>query len=299
MPTPPPKQPAPNNGPDRRGPAAGGRVSAADAIWAAERLTYLAHELGNVLDGSLRTLGLARSALAEWVARDGDGSLTRALGQVETVYVGLERMCDLMHNAMSGAPSMIGSSTLARGRPVSVADAARHAAEVLGQSARERGVLVRIGLHPALDAVPAGPLYSLLVNAIQNATDSIVAARREGAVEVECGILELGNPVRPWVRVEVRDNGTGLPTNIAPARLFDVGVTTKPGSGGIGLGLCRQIIEELGGSIEIAPRRTPDGVPAAGAVLRAVYPAPVPVAHPPQTPQAPRTPQGPSPRPNA
>jgi signal transduction histidine kinase len=53
------------------------------------------------------------------------------------------------------------------------------------------------------------------------------------------------------VRVEIRDNGPGISDEHLP-HLFDSFFTTKQGGLGIGLSLCRSIIEAHGGQIGAA-----------------------------------------------
>jgi signal transduction histidine kinase len=57
--------------------------------------------------------------------------------------------------------------------------------------------------------------------------------------------------------VSVDDTGTGLDPAIAP-RIFEPFVTTKPDGLGMGLSICRSIIEAHGGSLWVAAR-TPHG----------------------------------------
>ncbi len=54
------------------------------------------------------------------------------------------------------------------------------------------------------------------------------------------------------VRIIVSDNGPGVPEDMR-ARLFQRGISTKE-SGGLGLHISRQIIEAVGGSIELMPK---------------------------------------------
>jgi signal transduction histidine kinase len=52
--------------------------------------------------------------------------------------------------------------------------------------------------------------------------------------------------------VRISDTGAGIPEE-ARERIFDLGFTTRGAAGGSGLGLalCRRIVEDHGGSIEV------------------------------------------------
>ncbi|PTM47301.1 phospho-acceptor domain-containing protein [Sphingomonas aerolata] len=122
---------------------------------------------------------------------------------------------------------------------------------------------------PVLLLAPRVGLEQVLVNAIQNAVDSI-ATRREaedaaltGAVELEVTISESG------VRISIVDNGAGLSLS-HPDRAFDAFMTTKETDRGTGLGLyiSRQIVMEIGGKISIRSREAPEQ----GAILTIDFP---------------------------
>jgi two-component system sensor histidine kinase FlrB len=51
----------------------------------------------------------------------------------------------------------------------------------------------------------------------------------------------------------VRDTGTGIGREDLP-RIFEAGFSTRPGSSGLGLAVCRRILEQHGGSIEVESR---------------------------------------------
>ncbi len=122
---------------------------------------------------------------------------------------------------------------------------------------------------PVLLLAPRVGLEQVLVNAIQNAVDSI-ATRREaedasltGAVELEVTVSESG------VRISIVDNGAGLSLS-HPDRAFDAFMTTKETDRGTGLGLyiSRQIVMEIGGKISIRSREAPER----GAILTIDFP---------------------------
>jgi CheY-like chemotaxis protein len=80
---------------------------------------------------------------------------------------------------------------------------------------------------------------------INNACDAMGVAPGKKILRISARELPTG-----FVRVEVADSGPGIP-DAARERLFEPFFTTKPEGRGTGLGLpvCRQIVEEHGGKI--------------------------------------------------
>ena len=68
--------------------------------------------------------------------------------------------------------------------------------------------------------------------------------------------------------LEVHDEGVGLPTHMPADKLFELGVSTKGGMG-VGLGIIREIVRDLGGQVELLPRGS------MGACLRMTFPCPI------------------------
>jgi signal transduction histidine kinase len=83
----------------------------------------------------------------------------------------------------------------------------------------------------------------VLINLI---TNSIQAMNGQGKVWVEVS-REAGATL-----LRVRDGGPGIPAE-ARARVFDALFTTKAKGSGLGLALCRRIVEAHGGTIVIEP----------------------------------------------
>jgi nitrogen fixation/metabolism regulation signal transduction histidine kinase len=106
-------------------------------------------------------------------------------------------------------------------------------------------------------------LDQVLINLVRNAADAALADA--GATEPVVEVL--------WhVRIDqfvlvVRDNGSGIADT---GNLFVPFFTTKPGGSGIGLALCRQIVEGHDGSLTLSNRT--DG-PGAEAVMRLPFAA--------------------------
>ena len=114
---------------------------------------------------------------------------------------------------------------------------------------REHGIDVQLSLDPDADLVFVDriQIQQVLVNLIRNAIDammdspmrclSIATSGRDGLVEL---IIE--------------DTGTGISEAIAP-QLFQPFVTSKANGMGIGLSICRTIVEAHGGRIWCKPGR--------------------------------------------
>jgi C4-dicarboxylate-specific signal transduction histidine kinase len=118
---------------------------------------------------------------------------------------------------------------------------------------RSRRIATRAELAPELPAVLAhrGQLQEVLVNLVHNAIEAMdtVDDRR---------ILRLGTMRNGagTIAVTVEDTGPGLSPEQA-RDVFDAFVTTKPHGMGLGLAICRMIVERHGGRLStsaVSPR---------------------------------------------
>jgi signal transduction histidine kinase len=91
-------------------------------------------------------------------------------------------------------------------------------------------------------------LQQVLLNLIINAIEAMSGVRA-GARDL---LVSTGNAESGGVLVAVMDSGPGLDsTNLE--RLFDAFYTTKPGGLGMGLSICRSIIDAHGGRLWTSP----------------------------------------------
>ena len=129
--------------------------------------------------------------------------------------------------------------------------------------AREQGVAVRFHLDPRSPRVLVDrvQVQQVVVNLVRNAVEAVLdGARREVAVATALLGAE-------WVEVSVVDTGPGLAEQVVD-RLFEPFVTTKRHGMGVGLSICRSIVEQHGG------RLTAGANPGGGTVFRFVLPVP-------------------------
>lgn len=84
-------------------------------------------------------------------------------------------------------------------------------------------------------------LFNIIINAIQAMQDG-------GTLSIQTDLIDGGSPAR--VRVQIADTGRG----ISPADLEKIFVpffTTKTQGTGLGLPICRQLLEQLGGTLTV------------------------------------------------
>jgi two-component system sensor kinase FixL len=111
--------------------------------------------------------------------------------------------------------------------------------------AKEKGVRVSFRLDPDAPLVLADriQIQQVLLNLIRNAIEAMQERPRRELVVSTTALPQDG-----LVEVCVKDTGTGLAPEVA-AQLFQPFVTTKKHGMGVGLSICRTIVESHGGKI--------------------------------------------------
>jgi two-component system sensor kinase FixL len=138
--------------------------------------------------------------------------------------------------------------------------------------ARSNGIEVH-RLSDAGDAeveVDAVQIQQVLANLMRNAVDAVLGARRGDVAPSVTASVAVGND--GMVEFAITDNGPGVSSDIAD-RLFDPFVTTKSHGMGMGLSVCRRLIESHGGTIDV------ESVPGQGACFSFRLPLYRPVLH--------------------
>lgn len=153
--------------------------------------------------------------------------------------------------------------------PISVNEAVHAALALCEGQARSGGIVIARDLADGLPPVLADrvQIEQVVLNLVKNALDAMQdgpAGTPDGSprtVTVRTVRDEAGR-----VEVAVADQGQGISTE-ARERLFDPFFTTKPGGMGLGLSICRTIVEAHGGHLWATDN------PGGGAVMRFVLPA--------------------------
>ena len=133
--------------------------------------------------------------------------------------------------------------------------------------AERQGVVMRIDLAVGDQSVMGDrvQLQQVMVNLILNAVDAMKAVTdRARVLSVSSALTEAGS-----VLIAIEDSGPGLDPSIAQ-RVFEPFVTTKPDGLGMGLSICRSIIDAHGGRLWVSPGA------AHGTVFRFMLPSAAP-----------------------
>ena len=148
-------------------------------------------------------------------------------------------------------------------RPTDVNALVEESAALALVGTREQGVEARLDLDPGAPPVMADrvQIQQVVVNLVRNAVEAVRDAPRRELV-VATAALDEGAEVG----ISVADTGPGLSEEVAD-RLFEPFVTTKRHGMGVGLSLCRSIVEEHGG------RLLAEANPGGGTVFRVILPA--------------------------
>ncbi|MEI9993496.1 MAG: PAS domain S-box protein [Rhizomicrobium sp.] len=209
----------------------------------------LAHELNQPLTAILNYT----NACIDMAAEAGDADLASVLGKVAEQA---SRAGNIIRR--------LRAFTEKRGPNRAPEDIARTVDEAirLGQiHPAERGITLRVRLENDLPPVLIDrvQIQQVLINLIKNAAEAMdLAPRRELTVTI-------GHPMPDRVEVAVADSGPGISGELA-AKLFHPFVTTKDNGMGMGLSICRGIVESHGGRLWLEDN--PDG----GAVFRFTLP---------------------------
>lgn len=126
-----------------------------------------------------------------------------------------------------------------------VAEAVRDTAALIAPQKEMRDVELDVAIPPGLPSVTlsAEQLMQVVLNLVLNAVDALDGGGR---------VRVTAEPYSAGVRLVVEDNGPGVAV-VVRERLFEPFVTTKEVGKGTGLGLavCRGLVEAVGGSIAL------------------------------------------------
>ena len=188
-------------------------------------------------------------------------ALLRFLGatppKLEKARSAAEGMIAAAHRAsqiLDDIRNLFGTTESARG-PVDVNDLALGALRTLDGQLKNHKITTRVALKAGLPPVMghSGQLQEVLVNLIQNAVDAM------DTIENDSRLLKVRTERNgsDAISIEIEDTGPGIDPKKSN-NIFDAFFTTKSHGIGLGLAICRMIIERHDGQL-VASSANPQG----------------------------------------
>lgn len=207
------------------------RLMSMDAVAAA-----FSHEIGQPLTG----IRLNAKGSLNWLTRP-QPDVDMAIKSLHATIDSGRRASDVMKSIRA-----IFAKGPGRASEFSLNELARDTATLMDRELTVAGVSIRFALDPALPPVRGNrtQMQQVLVNLFTNAIESMNATGgRLRRISVRSTLMDGGD-----VLLEVRDSGAGIPPEELE-RILDAFYSTKPQGVGLGLSLCRTIVEEHGGRL--------------------------------------------------
>lgn len=199
-------------------------------------LAQLAHELNSLLDGSSRSLELARNALKN---ESTDSISTR----LDATQQALRAMSNLLERAMQKPGS--GMDILHSCRLLE--DDIKAILEAHQPFAQEHGIIFTLNISQNSPNPVSGLLAPVIANGLRNAIKAIAIKQQNGGrIDISVSL------VQDHLHICLSDNGVGLDVR------KNSDLTAIP-SHGIGLELCRSIITSLDGKLSLTNSPDHDG----------------------------------------
>jgi C4-dicarboxylate-specific signal transduction histidine kinase len=199
----------------------------------------IAHEISQPL-AAIKT---SASAGLRW--------LNRATPDLGEARAALERIAANGHRANEVVQSVRGVvvKTEQAATPLDITELCRETVALVGDDLEAAGIVVQLEHAAQLPSISAhrGQIQQVILNLVTNAADAMRAVTDRGRILMVKCVLETDSVV-----VSVQDSGTGIdPKDIG--RIFDPFFTTKSTGMGIGLAICRMIIQAHGGRLSASP----------------------------------------------
>ncbi|MBW6494551.1 MAG: PAS domain S-box protein [Burkholderiaceae bacterium] len=204
----------------------------------------LSHELNQPLAAISGYATACRNLLASGKQTDLDVALSRIYSQAERAGQVIRSVNDFVR-----------SRKLDRAA-IDLADLMRALEPLIELQARELGVRLAWKADPgAVVHADRTMLEQVILNLTRNAIESMASTPPESRLlEIEISLLDSGGD-GPMVEIAVLDRGAGVSPE-ASKHLFSAFFSTKEQGLGIGLSLCRSVVEQHGGQLRYCERES-------------------------------------------
>lgn len=229
-----------------------------------EMASLLSHELNQPLAAISSYAAGSLNLMREGDARGGDDPETRELLRQATVRIG--EQAERAGRVIKSVHDFVRRRAQAR-EPVRVEMLIDAVLPLVRLQARKSGASVTVDIASGLPRVVCDRtmVEQVLLNLTRNGIQAMEAHTPAGQRELTIRVRS--NHPR-WISFDVLDRGPGISPEVAQ-RLFTPFFTTRPEGMGLGLSLCRTVIEQHGGALDhervVLP---PDEAAEAGATPR-------------------------------
>ena len=212
----------------------------------------IAHEVKNPLAGIKVMAGLLRRKITD--TPEAQSMLSDIINEAEMANAIVQEALDFVR------PIRL---QVAR---VAVAEAVRSSVQLADTKARRGDVGVDIDVPEGLPTIQGDQyqLTQLFTNLLMNAYEAMEGSGRV-TITARTIHVDLGSEKHDALRVELVDDGPGIPQEVAD-RAFNAFFTTKPQGSGLGLAIVRKIVDAHDGTIDL---RT---APGRGTLIRVTLP---------------------------
>lgn len=202
------------------------------------------HELSNLVDGSMRQLSQALAKITVQSSHESPAVQGEVIQQLQAADGGMKQLALMVRQWMSACQQQAAYQSASH----DLGQMIEHAVSLMRTASLSRGVRVRVRLTEAVKRLPAGPIYTIVTNALRNSIEAIESPGGHIAI--------FGRVIRDDVIILVCDDGPGLSSHLLdPQGQFSFGRTTKPSGHGLGLVLSKQLAERLEGELILTNRR--------------------------------------------
>lgn len=229
------------------------RLETEQALFDAERLTTvgeMAATLAHEISQPLQVISIARAAAADELAQARESNAAIDAKFVDGRLTRIDQQVDRAARIVNELRAFVRGTGEEQAAPFDPRLAVQSAIDLTSHSVLQARSVLSSSLEPDLPLLQGhvGRLEQVLVNLINNARDA-------GAPRIEIVAGSLQRDGHEFVRIAAEDTGPGIAAHVLP-RLFESFITTKPRGKGTGLGLriCRRIVEEMGGTITASNR---------------------------------------------
>jgi len=200
----------------------------------------ISHEVRQPLTG----ITTSSSALLRFLG-DAPPKLEKARSAAERVIAAAHRANQILDNIRN----LFGTAKRAEDS-IDVNDLTLRALRVLDSELKNHNIGRRLEMKPELPPITghSGQLQEVVVNMIQNAIDAMDAVD-DGSRVLIVRTERNGNDA---ISIEIEDSGPGIDPKKSSDDLFDAFFTTKPHGMGLGLAICRMIVERHDGKLSVS-----------------------------------------------